>query len=160
NEPKKPEALISGLESGAYQLIVLPFSPDNPAFLSTKVGEEHLMFYLPKAHRFSKRKSLTLAEMNGENMLLFSDIGFWHDLVAAKMPDSRFLVQNERYSLDELILNTILPCFSTDLSMGSHAQTGKRVCVPISDTEVNVTYYLLCKKENRRIFSALFPKPG
>lgn len=38
-------------------------------------------------------------------------------MVHDKMPDSRFLVQTERYSFQELIANSVLPCFATDLAM-------------------------------------------
>lgn len=155
---KKPAELMDGLENGMYQLIVLPFLPDNPSHASAEIGKENLMFYLPKNHRFAKRKSLALGDMNGENILLFSEIGFWHDIVVEKMPDSRFLVQNERYSLEELILNTVLPCFATNLTAGLKPQKEKRVCVPISDAEVNVTYYLVCKKEDRKKYAALLVK--
>lgn len=155
-ELKKPDELISGLESDFYQLIILPYKPDDATLLSAVIGEEHLMFLLPNQHRLAKRNSLTLAEMNGENMLLFSEIGFWRDLVTKLMPDTRFLLQNERYSLEELILNSVLPCFITDLSGANSPQPENRVCVPITDPEVNVTYWLVCKKENQKRFPALF----
>lgn len=89
-------------------------------------------------------------------MLLFSEIGFWHDIVTEKMPDSRFLIQSERYSLEELIVNSVLPCFATDLASGNSPLPENRVCIPITDQEVNVTYYLVCKKESKKRFSALF----
>lgn len=38
-------------------------------------------------------------------------------MVHDKMPDSRVLVQTERYSFQELIANSVLPCFATDLAM-------------------------------------------
>lgn len=155
-ELKKPEELLAGLENNNYQLIILPFQPQDKSLISAKIGEEHLMFYLPKKHHFAKRKFLTLDEMNGENVLLYSDIGFWHDIVSSKMPNSRFLVQNERYSFEELILNSILPCFTSDLAYRKDFDNGTRVCVPITDAEVNVCYYLACKKENEKKFSALF----
>ena len=155
-ELKKLAELLAGLENGAYQLIVLPYEPQDTALSTVKIGEEHLMFFLPKKHRFAKRKFLTLGELNGENMLLFSDIGFWHDIVTEKMPNSRFLVQNERYSFEELILNSVLPCFTTDISYRSEFDQGGRVRVPITDPEVNVSYYLVCKKENEKRFAALF----
>lgn len=155
-ELKKPAELLERLENGVYQLIVLPYEPRDAALSTAKIGEEHLMFFLPKKHRFAKRKFLTMDEMNGENMLLFSDIGFWHDIVTDKMPDSRFLVQNERYSFGELILNSVLPCFTTDLAYRSDFDRGDRVRIPISDPEVNVSYYLVCKKENTKRFSAMF----
>lgn len=48
-------------------------------------------------------------------MLLFQEIGFWHDLVKEKMPHSQFLLQSERYPFMELIENSTLPSFTTDL---------------------------------------------
>lgn len=155
-ELKKPDVLVSGLAQDTYQLIILPYRPEDTDVVSTVIGEEHLMFLLPKNHRLAKRKSLTLGEMNGENMLLFSEIGFWHDIVTQMMPDSRFLVQSERYSLEELIINSVLPCFATDLAGGNNPPPENRVSVPITDPEVNVIYYLVCKKENRKRFSVLF----
>ena len=91
--------------------------------------------------------------MNGENMLLFQDIGFWHDLVVEKMPDSRFLLQTERYSFMELIENSTMPVFTTDYSFDSISDAdpslaGSRVEVPIIDPEFNVSYYLVCRKED------------
>lgn len=156
-ELKTPDILIDGLNQNTYQLIVLPYNPDNPDWVSTKIGEEHLMFNLPRTHHFAKRKSLTLAEMNGENMLLFSEIGFWAELVKKHMPDSRFLVQNERYTFQELITSSILPCFATDLTNASYDLEDKnRICVPITDAAVNVTYYLVCKKEKKKFFASFF----
>lgn len=155
-ELKKPEELLAGLNDNTYQLIILPFEPQDAGLVSVKIGEEHLMFVLPEGHRFAKEPSLTLAQMNGENMLLFSEIGFWHDIVVEKMPDSRFLVQTERYSFVELVQNSVLPFFTTNLSDTYFQRNPSRVNVPITDPEVNVSYYLTCKKENRRGFSALF----
>ena len=96
--------------------------------------------------------------MNGENMLLFQDIGFWHDLVVEKMPDSRFLVQTERYTFLELIENSTMPVFTTDYYhnelLGS-TPAPSRVAVPITDPEFNVSYYLVCRKEYSQKFSGL-----
>lgn len=157
-ELKKPSELLEGLENNFYQLIVLPFEPDKLEYCSVKIGEEHLMFLLPKKHRFAKRKSLNMKEMNGEKMLLFSEIGFWADIVIRKMPDSRFIVQNERYFFEELVNSSVLPCFTSDLVNNEHRFSEGRVAIPIGDPEVNVTYYLVCKKENRKMFANFFVK--
>lgn len=164
-EPGLPQDLEKGLAIDKYQLIVLPYNPtekesennkkDN-IFFAKPIGEEHLMFFLPADHPKAGAKTLRLADLNGENFLLFSNIGFWAEIVRSRMPDSRFLVQNERYTFEELIENSVLPCFATDLSLKGTTDTGNRVAVPISDPEVNVTYYLTCKKALRRQFAAVF----
>lgn len=162
-ELKLPDELVEGFRRGEYRFIILPWDPSGKEgmepFCSRKIGEEHLMFLFPKGHRFARRRSLSLQEMNGENMLLFSEIGFWADIVRRKMPDSRFLVQNERYSFRELVANSVLPCFTTDLAEEDPSQQidqdvlKGRVSVPIRDPEVNVEYFLVCRKEDKKILS-------
>ena len=156
-ELRLPEQLLEGLFGGTYQLIILPGKPDDTRLYSKRSSEEHLMFYLPKDHPFAGRKSLHLVDLNGQNMLLFSDIGFWAKIVREKMPDSRFLVQSDRYSFQELMLNSVLPCFVTDLTMNSaERKDDNRVAVPIEDPEVNVTYYLVCKRSEEPSFRKVF----
>ena len=148
--------LLAGLENGSYQLIVLTTPPDNEAYFVKECGHENLMFALPKGHRYAKRKSLTFAEMNGENMLLMNDIGFWKFVHSSKMPDSRFLTQSDRFSFDELVRSSSLPSFTTNLANKFIDSGADRVDVPISDSDASVTYYLVAKKDQRKMFRGLF----
>ena len=113
------------------------------------------MFALPKDHKYADKKSLSFSDMNGENMLLMPDIGFW-SFVSEKMPDSRFLTQSDRYSFQELVQASSLPCFVTDVSENYRVTAANRTAVPISDQEATVTYYLVCKKERKHEWNALF----
>lgn len=154
-EVKMPNELITGLYNDMYHLIILPYEPDDTAVSYVKIEEEHLMFLLPKDHPLAGRESLSMSEMNGQNLLLFQEVGFWKDIVDKKLPDSRFLIQNERYSLMELIENSVMPAFTTDLA-SQYGIPKNRISIPITDPEVNVSYYLVCKEENRKRFSLLF----
>jgi DNA-binding transcriptional LysR family regulator len=165
-EMKLPDELMRGLAKHSYQLIILPFDPSghpiegmkNMDTYARKIDEEHLMFLLPRQHPLAGRETLRFADLNGENLLLFSEIGFWSELVHRKMPDSRFLVQTERYSFKELIANSVLPCFATDLSLDMEEETvrDERIGIPIEDPEASVTYYLVCRSDDRRRYAALF----
>lgn len=154
-EPAGEEQLLSGLESDTYQLITLHERPDTERFFSKQCGSETLMFALPKGHRYAKRKRLSFSDMNGENMLLMPDIGFWN-FVKDRMPDSRFLTQSDRFSFNELVQASSLPSFVTDMSEKFKITPGGRIYVPITDKEATVTYYLVCKKERKHEFKALF----
>lgn len=114
------------------------------------------MFALPKGHRFARRKSLSLAEMNGENMLLMSDIGFWHFIRTQKMPDSRFLIQNDRFSFNELVEASSLAAFTSDLADRTIPVAKDRIRVPVSDPEAVADYYLICRRKHRSRYAALF----
>lgn len=151
------KALLEGLENHTYHLAVLQRPPENPGLFVRECGRESLMFALPKGHRFARRKSLTFEEMNGENMLLMSDIGFWNFVRTEKMPDSRFLTQDDRFNFSELLRASSLPAFTSDLAE-KYFEVGSdsRVHVPISDPEATVTYYLVCRQEERKGFHGLY----
>ena len=150
------KALLEGLENHTYHLAVLQRPPENPGLFVRECGRESLMFALPKGHRFARRKSLTFEEMNGENMLLMSDIGFWNLVRTEKMPDSRFLTQDDRFNFSELIRASSLPAFTSDLAEKYFDTIMDRTLIPISDSEATVTYYLACRKEEKKEFHGLF----
>ena len=150
------KALLEGLENHTYHLAVLQRPPENPGLFVRECGRESLMFALPKGHRFARRKSLTFEEMNGENMLLMSDIGFWNFVRTEKMPDSRFLTQDDRFNFSELIRASSLPAFTSDLAEKYFDTKMDRTLIPISDPEATVTYYLACRKEEKKEFHGLF----
>ena len=154
-EQDSENRLLSDLDNDVYQLISLHQKPEGNQYFCQKCGIESLMFALPKGHKYSRRKSLSFAEMNGENMLLMPDIGFW-SFVMDKMPASRFLTQSDRFSFNELVQASSLPSFVTDLSEKYRETPPGRIYIPISDAEATVTYYLICKTENKKMFQPLF----
>lgn len=93
--------------------------------------------------------------MNGENMIVFSAIGFWYEMTKNQMPDSRFLMQSKRYDFNELINSSILPSFATDTTQMSSPAPSDRNLVSITDDCAHVTYYLVCKKKDRSKFKNL-----
>lgn len=138
--------LTAGLESGRYRLIVLPFEPRDPELYSEKVGREQLMLLVPPSHRLAGRASVALEDLAGETMLLYTHIGFWSELVRRRMPKTRFLLQDDRRTLLELIGSSDIPAFTTDIANLSRS-LGGRVCIPFSDPEARVDYYLVCRKD-------------
>ena len=150
--------LLSGLEDGTYQLIALSHKPEGEQYFAKECGRESLMFALPKGHRYARRKSLSFAEMNEENMILMNNIGFWNYVHAETMPASRFLIQSDRFSFNELVRSSSLPSFTTDLAK-KYLETADlrdlRIEVPVSDPEASVTYYLVCLKKAQKEYRAL-----
>ena len=155
-ELKDEERLLKDLENHVYHLAVVHRQPKDGLYYVKECGREKLSFSLPKGHKYARRKSLSFQEMNGEHMLLMSDIGFWDSVHREKMPDSRFLTQFDRFSFNELAEASTLPSFITDLSEKYIETASGRVTVPISDEEASVTYYLVCRNDKKKEFSALF----
>jgi DNA-binding transcriptional LysR family regulator len=152
SEIKENKALVSGLFDETYQMIVYPQTIEDPSVECKKWGDENLMLFLPVTHPLAASNGVYLEEMDGENMLLFSEIGFWHDMHVRKMPHSKFLLQSERFAFKELINSSVLPAFTSDLVLRhpeQRADAANRISVPILDPEAHVSYYCCYLKKNR-----------
>ena len=152
SEIRENDVLLQGLRNDVYQLIVLPFPVEEPGVLCVKYGEEHLYFSLPPAHPLSGNKALYMKDLNGETMLLRNHLGFWRELAAQKMPDTRFLEQ-EDVAFDELVRSSALPNFATDVVLNREGNSLNRINIPILDEEANVTYYCLYRSSGRNDLS-------
>lgn len=159
SEIRENDVLLQGLREDVYQLIVLPFPVDEPGMICAKYGEEHLFFSLPPAHPLSGSKALYMKDLNGETMLLRNRLGFWRELTVRKMPDTRFLEQ-EDVAFDELVKFSALPSFATDVVLNREGNHVNRVNIPILDEEANVSYYCLCKSGGRTDLSGFIKSIG
>lgn len=146
-EMKDNEDLLRGLAEGTYQVIILPYPPEDEGLHWKEYGTESLAFALPPEHPLANREGVFMEELDGENMLLYADIGFWRNIHTQKMPHSLFLVQSDFFALQELVQSSVLPSFVTDAAMRLYGPPENRKVVPILDPEATVTYYAVCRKE-------------
>ena len=152
------EKTREALEAGDCDVAVLPYRPKEEGVVCSHVLDEHLLLCVPRDHMLAGRERVSLEEMNGFNFLLGIDLGFWNDVVRKRLPASRFLVQDDEFSLAELIRTSTLPCFATDVSIErQYRDLGEnRVGIPITDPEVNVSFWLVARKDAADKVSRLF----
>ena len=154
SDMKSLDELVDGLVNNKYQIIITTDEINFPDIISRKYCEEHLYISLPPAHPLAGHKSLTLNDLNGQSILILSKIGFWYDICKEKMPDSLFLVQEELSALNELRKSSALPSFSTDLTNNGSSHD-HRILIPLTDPEVNVTFYINYNKSYKKQFESI-----
>lgn len=139
-------SVLKDLESDSCTLSVLTEAHPSKQYCSIPFLKEHLYVCVPSNHILADRSELTFAELNGYNFLLASKLGFWDDMCREKMPASRFLVQTDPFALTELIRESSMPCFQTNLSKDRRHMLKNRIEIPITDQEANITYYAVFQK--------------
>ena len=153
-EMKEPAVLIDGLRNGTYQVIVTDAPIREDGILCREYVTEQLFISLPPAHPLAKKKGLYLADLAGQTMLLYSELGVWQKLSDEKMQDIHFIVQTQREAFADLISASVLPSFTTNLTQ-QHSAVLDRVDIPILDEEATIRFYLCTKDRYRPIFKAL-----
>lgn len=159
----KSELLESGkelykkLESGEFKMIVMNEPPkDTEKYSSSRLFDEKLCVLLPKTHKLAQKESLSLKELSGEKFLIHRKIGFWYKTTKSLIPKSEFFDQNDLDSLRELVGLADIPAFVTNYSGRTFKIPEKRIAIPLTDPEVNVTFYCVCLKRHEDQFKALF----
>lgn len=151
-EMKEHRILEDGLRSGTYRYVITNEPLSISGFATVRLGEENLMFLLPSNHRLADRMSLSFSDLDGENMLLYENIGSWRELPKRKMPLSKFLIQNDRDAFEELVMKSTIPSFTTDLL--SDPVEGK-IAIPISDAEAHEEFYISTRSSDLETLSYL-----
>lgn len=136
------------LREGTCDAVVLPYRPEDKTLAVRHLMDEQLQLCVKREHPLAERESVTFDEINGFNFLFGSNLGFWNDLCHAKLTASKFLVQSDDFSLAEVIRQSSLPCFTTDAAMraGFRDVGDDRISIPITDPEVNVSFYLVASR--------------
>ncbi|MGN1381720.1 MAG: LysR family transcriptional regulator [Eubacterium sp.] len=147
------EKIASGFTSGKFQLVILHERPEDTALYYKPCSKESLCVSVPPAHPLASLSSVSFSDLADLPMLLFTKIGFWYDLCIEKIPHHHFIEE----SFIEIASASALPTFySRAFSQQEGVDNLGRTIVPISDPEASVTYYLTCKKEDRKRFSSIF----
>ena len=152
SEMDEEEALVHGLISRKYQMIILSYRPEQENFLSIPCGTESLFLSVIPAHPAAvyEKTGVSFHDMNGETFLMAADVGIWEKIKAEKMPDSRLIRQKDLDLLKEVVNSSSLAAFATDISLrlnGPDYRAG-RIMIPFTDPEATVHYYCVCLKEN------------
>lgn len=141
------EEVLAAWNQSTCDIAILPFPLEVAAGNVQEFLHESLFVCVPKDHALAQHDSLTFAQINGFNFLLRSELGFWDALCRQKMPASRFLVQTDHDTFDELVNASSMPCFTTDYFKNTAQQYPHRVCIPLTDPEATVTFYVVARRK-------------
>lgn len=140
------QEVLQFLGQGECDLAILPFPVSLPGWETTEFMKEHLFVCVTPEHELARHSRLSCRDLNGFNFLLRSELGFWDTLCREKMPASKFLVQTDSLTFDELVNASSLPCFTTDYVLNREQGYPDRIYIPVTDEEMNVTFYLITRK--------------
>ena len=104
-------------------------------------------------------KEVSFEVLNGYNFLLGTRLGFWDDMCREEMPASRFLVQTDQFTMEELIRESSLPCFVTDVAEYDEEIYGDRIVIPVSDQAAKITFHIVYNGTDKKYapaFAQLF----
>lgn len=132
------EEVLVSLNERSCDVGILPF----PVEGAYEFMKENLFVCVPPEHELARQEELTFEEINGFNFLLRTELGFWDTLCREKMPASKFLVQTDEEAFNELVRASTLPCFTTDYGQRTFVTHADRICIPITDSEAKVTFYI------------------
>ena len=160
---KNNASVLEDVKSGHCLLAVLPGMPEEGKIPETyccrPFMKENLAVCVPPDHVLAWYKEVSFEVLNGYNFLLGTRLGFWDDMCREKMPASRFLVQTDQFTMEELIRESSLPCFVTDVAEYDEEIYGDRIVIPVSDQAAKITFHIVYNGTDKKYapaFAQLF----
>ena len=150
--------LLTKLKAKEYHLVITPKYIDDSQCFCIPYIEEDLLLSLPLNHPLASKKEIKFHDLDGQTMLLYSNIGFWHDLHMQKTPKTKYLLQEERLTFNEIVKASTLPSYTSNLSIKREGKMSDRVILPINEEEAHVTYYVVMLKKNKKKYKDLIDK--
>ncbi|MBR1930304.1 MAG: LysR family transcriptional regulator [Lachnospiraceae bacterium] len=156
SEVESEEKLIEGLRKSEYGMIILAHPLEEPDFYCTEYMTEHLYVTVNHFHPAAACESVSFADMDGQNFIMYAHVGYWDDIVRSKMPHARFLLQQDIDAVGELARSSDLPSFATDVTLRTvPSRQNIRKCIPFSDPESHVTFYIICSLQHKTLLHSL-----
>lgn len=140
------EQLLPRLKAGKLQIVILTTPVEDDGLICRKLFEERMSFAVKKSNPLAAKSSVSFRDINGQTILLYSGIGFWHDRCMKMLPSSRFLLQDDFNTFRELADASDFPFFMSSWHLDKRKPDRDRIILPISDPESAVTYYYAYKK--------------
>lgn len=150
--------LLTKLKEKEYHLVITPEYIDDSQYFCIPYVEEDLLLSLPLNHPLASKKEIKFHDLDGQTMILYSNIGFWHDLHMQKTPKTKYLLQEERLTFNEIVKASTLPSYTSNLSIKREGKMSDRVILPINEEEAHVTYYVVMLKKNKKKYKDLIDK--
>ena len=150
--------LLTKLKEKEYHLVITPEYIDDSQYFCIPYVEEDLLLSLPLNYPLASKKEIKFHDLDDQTMLLYSNIGFWHDLHMQKTPKTKYLLQEERLTFNEIVKASTLPSYTSNLSIKREGKMSDRVILPINEEEAHVTYYVVMLKKNKKKYKDLIDK--
>lgn len=145
-EIKSHGDLVAGLLNGTYQIIITEQQLNMENILSKSFLMEQLLITVPNKHILSQREELTLSDLKGLSMLVFTNLGTWNNLIA-NLTETNFIKQTDEDTFNNLVQASDLPHFTTNLTELYCNRHPHHISIPIVNPEATKTFYInvLCK---------------
>lgn len=142
----REETLIRGIQKGEYNLIVLPHPLEQQGLFCQKYRTEQVYLSVSRNHPLAARTTVSLSEIDGQSFIAYKYEDLWTDIIRDKLPNSRFLFQEDFEAIMSIAQNSDIPTFSSDILLENvEAYRTQRANIPILDMESKLTYYLICR---------------
>lgn len=155
SEMKEADELIAGLNNDIYRIIVLNNPIEKRGLFCKKVFSERIYYcFVPTDHPIDTN-GIYFCDINGRSVLMPIGCGFWEQIIAENMPDSKIILQDGNESVNLISKHSDLAAFSSDIAIKHNIIRPFRVMIPILDDAAKADYYCVCKEHDREMIKII-----
>jgi len=156
-EIDSPENLIQKLRDKTCSVAIFPNPVDAEDIYCVPFMKERLYALVDcNMKDFASKKAIHFSDLQGQSLMLMPLKGHWNQLVTSKIRNAHFIEQKNVEDYTEIMRNTTLISFISDVVQPLSPSMGDKIMIPILDDEAELTYHLACRKSEKPMFAEVF----
>lgn len=148
------EDLVQLLLAEQYSIVFTNKPLNHKLIANSYLGQESLIVNLNEFTPLASQNEVKFSQLHGLSFVVLHEIGIWRQLIQEKIPDAKFLYQDDRENFDEIKNYSIFPYFTTNLSkidpVWQKDDMVDRIPVKISDKDATMTFYANYLAKNKK----------
>jgi DNA-binding transcriptional LysR family regulator len=151
------DEVMEGLLNTKYRIAIFSSMREAPGICCEKYVSERLCLSVPYMHPAASYRDISFREMDGQNFIMYADVGIWEDVVRREMPHASFFKQESMAAVSEIVSSSDLPSFSSSITVDQlPSRRLNRKNIPFRDESAKIMFYIACRDEDRAFFRRLF----
>ncbi len=126
----------------------------NKKIAAIYLGTEILAVHINEFSNLASHPAISFADLKNMTFLVIQDIGIWKNIIQERIPQAKFLYQENSNNFDEIRNNSIFPYFTTNMTTIDPQRVKQiandRIQVKIKDKEAHQQFYACFLKENKK----------
>lgn len=159
-EIKPCHELIDNLYNGVYDMIILPYKPDDSLLKSCLLFDDHYCIVVPKNHKLSEKKEIDIIDLNGEKIIMHQCYGYFLNVIKNTLKKSIITMYEDYFDFCDMCEYTNLPFINSSYTISIFGNNFNRAIIPLCGEGSRVNYYLVCLNKNFVKYEKIFTNIG
>ncbi len=150
--------LPRGLLEGRFDYVITEYPIDEPDVQCVHYLTDRMLVRLPKDDPLADRESVTIHDLQGGKLLVWTQSGFWASHIRKKFSSNQLVFVHDEQEYYDLIQAFDMRSFTLESVVANREQQERYRFVTLAEEDMRIVFYICCLQQNAHLLPSLLPR--